>query len=156
MLEGPTERGRQAITLQVGRGVRRLWRALGYATVSELILTDGRRADIVALGTDASVHIIEIKSSLADFRADQKWSAYRRHCDRFYFAIPPDVPVELMPPDTGLIVADSYGAAIVREAAHVRLNAAARRGLLLRFAQAAAWRLHAMQDPAAGQTGSAD
>jgi len=156
MLESPADRGRQAITLQVGRGVRRLWRALGYATVSELTLADGRRADIVALGTDASVSIIEIKSSLADFRADQKWPAYRRHCDRFYFALPPDMAIELMPPETGLIIADSYGAAIVREAPEARLNAAARRGLLLRFAQAAAWRLHAMQDPAAGQTGSAD
>jgi hypothetical protein len=155
MLEDLTDRGRQATTLQVGRGVRRLWRALGYATVSELTLADGRRADIVALGTDASLHIIEIKSSLADFRADQKWPAYRRHCDRFYFAIPPALPIERMPSETGLIIADSYGAAIVREAPQARLNAATRRALLLRFAQAAAWRLHDMQDPA-GRAGAED
>jgi len=135
--------------------VRRLWRALGYATVSELTLVDGRRADIVALGTDASLHIIEIKSSLADFRADQKWPAYRSHCDRFYFAIPPDLPANLMPPETGLIVTDSYGAAIVREAPEARLNGAARRSLLLRFAQAAALRLHDLQDPA-GRAGAED
>ncbi len=148
MLPSPGDGGRQATTLLIGRGVRRLWRALGYATLSELTLADGRRADIVALGADTSLHIIEVKSSLADFRADQKWPDYLRHCDRFYFAVPVDLPSALMPADTGLIVADSYGAAILREAPEARLNAGTRRALLLRFAQAAALRLHDIQDPA--------
>jgi hypothetical protein len=72
-------------------------------------MTTTRRADIVALATDATIHIVEIKSSVADFRADTKWH-YRAHCNRLFFAIPETVPVEIMPQDAGLILADSYGA----------------------------------------------
>ncbi len=110
-------------------------------------MLSGRRADIVALADDARVHIVEIKSSIADFRADMKWRDYRAHCDRLYFAIPESVPVEIMPPDTGLIVADAYGAEILREAPEHRLAAATRRAVLMRFAHAAAHRLHGLLDP---------
>lgn len=144
--------GRQSPTaLLVARGVRRLLRARGFSSVAELPLMSGRRADIVALGGDGAVHIVEIKSSLADFRADHKWSEYRAHCDRLFFAIPEDMDVEIMPPDAGLIVADGYDAAIVREAPEHRLSGAARRAVLLRFAQAAADRLHGLWDPGSPQ-----
>lgn len=140
--------GRQSETaLRVARGVRRLLRSLGYSSLTELPLASGRRADIVALAADATVHIIEIKSSIADFRADAKWQDYRLHCDRLYFAIPESLPVEIMPAEAGLIVADSYGAELVREAPEHRISGAARRALLVRFAQAAADRLHGLGDP---------
>ena len=58
------------------------------------------------------IWIVEIKSSVADFRADQKWQDYRLHCDRLFFATTLEVPCEIFPPDTGLIVADAFGAQI--------------------------------------------
>jgi hypothetical protein len=140
--------GRQSPTaLAVARGVRRLLRALGYSTLPEVALASGRRADLVAVGSDGSIQIIEIKSCAADFRADQKWPDYRAHCDQLYFAIPEDMPQELLPLDAGLIVADAYGAMVLREAPIHRLAPATRRAVLLRFAQTGADRLHDLADP---------
>jgi hypothetical protein len=101
----------------------------------------------VALGGDGEIIIVEIKSSVADFRADQKWTDYRQHCDRLFFATVVDVPCEIFPPDTGLIVADAFGASIVCEAPEHRLAAATRKTIVLRFAHAAALRLQALADP---------
>ncbi len=149
--------GRQSETaLFVARGTRRLLRRLNFSTLTELPLLSGRRADIVALADDGRIHIVEIKSSIADFRADLKWRDYRAHCDRLYFAIPESVPVAIMPPDAGLIVADAYGAEILREAPEHRLAAATRRAILLRFAHAAAHRLHGLWDPEALAAGPID
>ena len=120
-------------------------RSLGYSTLPEVVLPSGRRADLVAVSEDASIHIIEIKSCVADFRADQKWPDYRAHCDRLYFAIPQD-----MPQDAGLIIADAYGAMVLREAPEHRLAPATRRAMLLRFAQTGADRLHDLADPERG------
>lgn len=140
--------GRQSETaIFVARGARRLLRALGFSTVTEMPLPSGRRADLVGLAADGSILIVEIKSSIADFRADGKWPDYRLHCDRLYFAIPDSVPVEIMPEDAGLMLADAYGAAILREAEEHRMAAATRRQMLLRFAQTAADRLHGLCDP---------
>ena len=109
--------GRQSETaLMIARGVRRLLRARGFSSLTELSLADGRRADIAAVNRDGEVLIVEIKSSPADFRADRKWRSYAACCDRLYFAISERTPADLMPLDAGLIVADPYGAEIVREA----------------------------------------
>ena len=143
--------GRQSPTaLAVARGVRRLLRSLGYSSLPEVALPSGRRADLVAVSGDSAIHIIEIKSCVADFRADQKWPDYRAHCDRLYFAIPQDMPQELLPPDAGLIVADAYGAMVLREAQEHRLAPATRRAMLLRFALTGADRLHDLADPERG------
>jgi hypothetical protein len=140
--------GRQSETaLMIARGVRRMLRARGYSSVTELPLLDGRRADVVALHGDGSLLIIEIKSSVADYRADHKWRDYAAHCDRLYFAIPADVPAAIIPLEAGLIVADLYGAEILREPSPQRLAPATRRAVMLRFAQAAADRLHRLADP---------
>jgi hypothetical protein len=142
--------GRQSETaLLVARGARRLLASLGFATATEVPLPDGRRADLMALGPDGELVIVEIKSSIADFRADAKWPDYRASCDRLFFAIPETVPVEIMPGDAGLIVADGFGAAVLREAPIHRLAPATRRALTLRFARLAASRLHALLDPQA-------
>lgn len=135
------------MALNVARGTRRLLRRLRFSTLTELPLLSGRRADIVALAEDGRVHIVEIKSSIADFRADMKWRDYRAHCDRLYFAIPDAMPAEIMPPDAGLIIADAYGAEIMREAPEHRMASATRRAILMRFAHAAAHRLHSLSDP---------
>ena len=140
--------GRQSETaLAVARGTGRLLRSLGFSTVSELPLPSGRRADLVALDARGEVWIVEIKSSLADFRADQKWEDYRQHCDRLFFAFTRDLPCEIFPDEVGLIVADAYGAHMHCEAPQHRLGAATRKVMLLRFAHAAALRLNRLADP---------
>jgi hypothetical protein len=140
--------GRQSATaLAVARGTTRLLHSLGFSVVSELALASGRRADLVALGAGGEVWIVEIKSSVADFRADQKWMDYRLHCDRLFFATTLQVPCEIFPPDTGLIVADAFGASIACDAPEHRLHASTRKSMMLAFARAAALRLAALADP---------
>src|SRR5262247_2967829 len=140
--------GRQSGTaLAIARGTARLLHAHGRCVVSELPLPSGRRADLVALDPSGELWIVEIKSSIADFRADQKWQDYLAHCDRLFFATTIEVPCEIFPPDTGLIIADAFGASIVCEAPEHRLPAATRRSMMLRFAHAAALRLQALADP---------
>ena len=146
-LELPVD-GRQSETaLAVARGTARLLHAYGRCVVSELPLPSGRRADLVGLDPGGEIWIVEIKSSIADFRADQKWQDYRAHCDRLFFATTVDVPCEIFPPDTGLIVADAFGAEMKCAAPEHRLPAATRKSMLLRFGQTAALRLQALSDP---------
>src|SRR3954447_6340428 len=143
LLQPPVD-GRQSETaLAIARGTGRLLRSLGFCCVSELPLPSGRRADIVAGGDGGEIWIVEIKSSVADFRADQKWMDYRLHCDRLFFATTLEVPCEIFPPDTVLIVADAFGAEMQCEAPEHRLHAATRRNMTLAFARAAALRLSA-------------
>jgi hypothetical protein len=140
--------GRQSETaLAIARGSARLLHAHGFSVVSELGLPSGRRADLVALDAGGEIWIVEIKSSVADFRADQKWQDYRAHCDRLFFATCMEVPCEIFPPDTGLIVADSYGAQMICAAPEHRLAAATRKSMMLLFARAAALRLQSLADP---------
>jgi hypothetical protein len=144
----PPVDGRQSETaIKIARGTARLLHAHGYCVVSELPLASGRRADLVALGTGGDIWIVEIKSSVADFRADQKWTDYRLHCDRLFFATTVEVPSEIFPKDAGLIVADAYGAQIVGEAPEYRLHAATRRSMMLTIARAASQRLQSLIDP---------
>jgi hypothetical protein len=146
-LELPID-GRQSDTaLAVARGASRLLHAHGFCVVSELPLPSGRRADLVALDAAGQIWIVEVKSSIADFRADQKWPDYRLHCDRLFFATTAEVPCEIFPSDTGLIVADAYGAEFRCEAPEHRLAAATRKSMMLLFARAAALRLQSLADP---------
>jgi hypothetical protein len=138
---------RQEHTLNVTRGAGRLLRALGYSVLAEFPLPDGGRADLAALAKDGSIRIIEVKSSLADFRSDAKWARYRAFCDRFYFAIPLGLTDEAFPQDAGLIIADAHGAVLSRDAPIHRLAPATRRALLVRFGALAAERLHAALYP---------
>jgi hypothetical protein len=140
--------GRQSETaLMVARGTARFLLSHGFSCVAELSLASGRRADLVGLDRSGEIWIVEIKSSVADFRADQKWHEYRMHCDRLFFATSMEVPCEIFPPDTGLIVADAFGAHLVCEAPEHRLPAATRKAMMLAFARAAALRLQALADP---------
>jgi hypothetical protein len=140
--DNPMTDGRQSDrALAIRRGVARLFGEAGCALVSELPLASGRRADIICLDGKGRFTIIEIKSSIEDFRVDTKWPDYHAHCDAFFFATLPDVPREIFPVDEGLIVADSYGAEIIRDTQHRPLAGATRRALLLRFARASAGRL---------------
>lgn len=137
------------ISKALARGVARALAQRGLAALAEVPLADGRRADLLALARDGTLVIVEIKSSVADFRADRKWPEYRQWCDRLYFAVPEGFPVELIPVECGLIQADGFGAATLREAAEQRLGAARRRAVHLRFARLAATRLQRLLDPGA-------
>ncbi|MBN8936668.1 MAG: MmcB family DNA repair protein [Rhizobiales bacterium] len=140
--------GRQSETaLKIARGTARLLHAHGYCVVSELPLSSGRRADLVALGSGGDIWIVEIKSSVADFRADHKWMDYRAHCDRLFFATTVEVPCEIFPKDAGLIVADAYGAQMICDAPEHRMHATTRKHIMLSIARAAALRLQSLADP---------
>ena len=144
----PRVDGRQSETaLAIARGTARLLRSLGFASVSELPLPSGRRADLVALNDRGEIWIVEIKSSVEDLRADQKWHEYRAHCDRLFFAFTQDLPCEIFPEQTGLIVADAYGAHMHCEAPEHRLPAPTRKLMTVRFAMAAALRINRLIDP---------
>jgi len=133
---------------ELARGVCRALAQRGFATLTEFSLASGRRADVMALGRDGELVIVEIKSSVADFRSDRKWPEYRAFCDRFYFAVPDGFPREMIPTECGLIMADAFGAAVLREALAEPVVAARRRAVMLRFGRHAARRLHRMVDPA--------
>ena len=131
---------RPETTASVTRGAGRLLTALGYAPLSEVTLPNGRRADLMALGRRGELFIVEVKSSLEDFRCDQKWREYQPYCDTFAFAVAPEFPREALPEEPGLIVADGFGGAVLREAPAARLAGARRKALTLAFARLAAFR----------------
>jgi len=133
---------------RITRGVRRALSGRGYRTLVEVTLGNGRRADVLGLSDGGELVIVEVKSSVADFRSDQKWPEYLEFCDRFHFAVAPDFPQELIPESCGLMVADGFGAEIVREAPLVRLSPARRKAVILRMALVASARLHRLEDPA--------
>ncbi len=138
--------GRQSErAMVIRRGVQRLLMAMGAHVIPELSLATGRRADLVALTRQGDIWIVEIKSSIEDFRVDRKWPEYRLHSDRFFFASHPDVPSAIFPEECGFILSDGYGAEIMRDAPEHRLAPATRKALMLRFARAGAARLLAAE-----------
>lgn len=142
ILVNPLIDGRQSdAAMRVRRGVQRLLIEMGASVVPELALASGRRADLVALTRKGDIWIIEVKSSVEDFRVDRKWPDYRLHSDRFFFATHPDVPAAIFPEECGFILSDGYGAEVLREAPEHRLAPATRKALTLRIARAAANRL---------------
>lgn len=132
----------------VCRGVQRLLYARGYASIGEFILPDGSRLDIAALGSSGDVLAVEIKVSLVDLRGDRKWPGYLDFCERFYFAVPIGLE-DYVPAECGLIIADRYGAEVIRESAVTPLPPARRKALTLAFARVAAGRLQRGLDPEA-------
>lgn len=136
-------------TRALTRGVCRLFAERGYGTIVEFPLTNGRRVDMIGLGPDGDFLIVEIKATVADFRADAKWQEYLPYCEQFYFAVPEAFPHHLVPDDCGLVVADAFGGAIRRESPTRPLNATRKRHQLLRFALAASERLQRLCDPGA-------
>ncbi len=142
--------GRQSDTARaIQRGALRYLGARGLVGVPEFCLASGRRADIAAIDAKGEVWVIEIKSSVIDFRTDRKWTDYRVHCDRLFFAVSPDFPVEILPEDAGVLVADQFGAGLIREAPRHAMPGATRRAVTLRLARTAAGRLMGLMDPEA-------
>jgi hypothetical protein len=131
----------------LARGVCRALVQHGWAVLTEVTLVNGRRADVLALQPDGDIVIIEVKSSIEDFRADRKWREYRDFCDALYFAVSDGFPTEVISAECGLIAADPFGAEILRPAPVIRLAPARRKAMTLRFAQLAAQRLQRLLDP---------
>ena len=131
--------------MMVRRGVQRLFAELRLSVLPELTLASGRRADLIALGPKAEIWIVEIKTSIEDFRVDRKWPEYRDFCDRLFFATHRQVPPDIFPADCGLILSDGYGAELRRDAPEHRLAPARRKALTLQFARSAADRLLAAE-----------
>ncbi len=138
------------LTRQVTRGVCRYLSNLGYSVLTEFTLKNGRRADVIGLDRDGSVVIVEVKTSVADLKADQKWPEYKDFCDQIYFATPRDFPLDLLPASCGILVADSWSADEIRAADVAPLHASRRRVLTLKLARKAAQRLYDLTDPRLG------
>ena len=144
----PLNDGRQSENaLKIQRGVSRMFRTQGFACLPELTLGSGRRADLICIGIKCEIIIVEIKSSVIDFQVDKKWPEYLQHCDQFYFATSPDVPLDIFPQEQGLIVSDGYNAEIIRAAESNKLSASTRKAVLLRYAHDSANRLQDLMDP---------
>jgi hypothetical protein len=134
--------GRQSDrAMMVRRGVQVLLADLRFAVLPELTLSNGRRADLIALSEKGDIWIIEIKSSIEDFRVDRKWPDYRRYCDRLFFATHPGVPLDIFPEDCGLLLSDGYAGHMHRDAPDHRLAPATRKAVTLEFSRTAAQRL---------------
>ena len=141
--EGPELKPGQLLA----RGVCRHLLAHDFVTVEELVPTRGLRVDVMALGPKGEVWVVECKSSRADFTSDSKWQGYLEWCDRFFWAVDEAFPAELLPIETGLIIADGYDAEIVRMPAETKLAGARRKVMMQKFARHAALRLQAVRDP---------
>jgi hypothetical protein len=132
----------------LARGCTRALRQLGYACLEEFVPISGLRVDVMAIGPKGDIWIIECKSSRADYQSDAKWQGYLEWCDRFFWAVDARFPTELLPADTGLIIADAYGGEVIRDAPEDTLSAARRKKIMLKFARNAADRLNGFTDPA--------
>ena len=131
----------------LARGACRHLRDLGYACVTELVPARGLRVDVMALGPKGQIWVVECKSSRADFQTDRKWQGYLEWCDRYFWAVDQDFDTDLLPTETGLIIADAFDAEIIRNGLQTKLPAARRSALTRKFARHAATRLQRLQDP---------
>lgn len=131
----------------LARGVSRHLRSHGFVSVEEFVPARGLRVDVMALGPKGEIWIIECKSSRADFQSDHKWKGYLEWCDCYFWAVDTDFPTDLLPHETGLIIADAYDSEIIRMAPETKLAPARRKKLIQKFATDAARRLHRFRDP---------
>ena len=138
---------RPETTVAVCRGTCRLMRQSARSVLLEMPLPDGRRADIFAVGSNGELVIVEVKSSIEDWRVDSKWPDYLGWCDLLYVAVPIGFPQPLIPEHVGLIVADAYGGEILRHPPRRPVTAARRKSLLIDCARLAAERLARLEDP---------
>ena len=135
----------------LARGVCRHMLSHDFVTVEELTPTSGLRVDVMGLGPKGEIWVVECKSSRADFQSDQKWRGYLEWCDRYFWAVDEDFPTDLLPVETGLIIADAYDAEIIRMGAEDKLAPARRKVMVQKFARHAARRQQAARDPGFGQ-----
>ena len=131
------------------RGMARHLTGLGFVSLEEFPPIKGLRVDLLALGRKSEIWIIECKSSREDFMSDEKWQNYLPWCDQYFWAVPTDFPVDILPEQTGVFWADGYDAELMRDAPISTLSPARRKSIIHRFARRAARRLAVLRDPAA-------
>lgn len=132
---------------KLARGVARHLATRGFVSIEEFVPTRGLRVDVIGLGPKGELWVVECKSSRADYLSDSKWQGYLEWCDRFFWAVDTEFPTDLLPAETGLIIADAYDAEIVRMSPETKLAGARRKKLVQKFATDAARRLHSLRDP---------
>lgn len=135
---------------RLARGVARMLRSFDHAVLCEFVPRRGLRVDLISISPTGEIWIVECKSSRADFTSDRKWQSYLEWSDRFFWAVDSDFPDDLLPPDTGLIRADAYGAEILRESPLTKIAGARRTRLMRDIARVASIRLQMLTDPQAG------
>lgn len=135
---------------RLARGVARMLRSLDHAVLCEFVPARGLRVDVISISPSGEIWIVECKSSRTDFTSDRKWQSYLEWSDRFFWAVDQDFPDDLLPPDTGLIRADAYGAEILRESPLTKIAGARRTRLMRDIARVASIRLQMLTDPQAG------
>ena len=135
--------------IPLARGAARLLASMDLAPLLEFTLKTGRRVDVFGIGSGGELVVVEVKSSRQDFMSDRKWRDYLDYCDQFYFAVPEDFPLELLPDDCGLMRVDAYGGAVLRPAPLDPVKPARRKAVTARYARAAALRLWRLEDPEA-------
>ena len=133
----------------LARGMARHLAGLGFVSLEEFPPIKGLRVDLLALGRKSEIWIIECKSSREDFMSDEKWQNYLPWCDQYFWAVPTDFPVDILPEQTGVFWADGYDAELMRDAPISTLTPARRKSIIHRFARRAARRLAVLRDPAA-------
>ena len=133
----------------LARGMARHLARLGFVSLEEFPPIKGLRVDLLALGRKSEIWIIECKSSREDFMSDEKWQNYLPWCDQYFWAVPTNFPVDILPEQTGVFWADGYDAELMRDAPISTLSPARRKSIIHRFARRAARRLAVLRDPAA-------
>ena len=132
---------------RIARGVMRHFSQIGLSSLSEFSPTKGLRVDIITLGMANEIWIVECKSCQSDFKSDKKWQNYLDWCDRYFWAVDANFPIDILPPDTGVIIADAYDASILREAPLNKLSVARRKKIIKSIAKSACNRLLTHTDP---------
>lgn len=131
----------------LARGVSRHLLQHNFACLEEFVPARGLRVDVMALGAKGEIWIVECKSSRADYQSDSKWENYLPYCERFFWAVSENFPTDLLPEESGLIIADAYEAEIIRMPSPQPMAAARRKMLTRDFARTAALRLQGLRDP---------
>ena len=132
---------------RITRGVMRHFAQIGLSSLSEFSPARGLRVDIITLGMSNEIWIVECKSCQSDFKSDKKWQNYLDWCDRYFWAVDANFPIDILPPDTGVIIADAYDASILREAPLNKLSVARRKKIIKSIAKSACNRLLTHTDP---------
>ena len=132
---------------RIARGVMRHFSQIGLSSLSEFSPARGLRVDIITLGMANEIWIVECKSCQSDFKSDKKWQNYLDWCDRYFWAVEANFPIDILPPDTGVIIADAYDASILREAPLKKLSVARRKKIIKSIAKSACNRLLLHTDP---------
>ena len=129
---------------RIFQAVMRFYTEGGYACLPEFTLKTNRRPDITCLHKDGTIIMIEVKSSVTDFKTDKKWHEYAEWADKLYFAVGDDFPTDILPDaqQCGIIITDGFDCHMMREAPVHKLAAARRHHLIRRLARTAMHRLY--------------